>query len=206
MQTSIQCNSGITGTALLLFYEALNDGIGFRATLSGDAHGLVTREMEDPSIFSDSSEFRDHYWAVESFSKLPFDIGVDREAAALEKFHASEEQCAQSNSQLVEWETRPRLPRELRRARALVHSVIGEFHLDELWEGASFGPGATSQFPRARAQQPNKWAFGTHITESALPYFLAFRRFASGLDGGAQKAEIVAGNRVTTVPKNAKIS
>ena len=177
MKTSIQCNSGITGTALLLFHEALNDGVGFRAALSGDANGLVTREIEDPSIFSDSSEFRDHYWAVESFSKLPFDIGVDRRAAALEKFHASEEQCARSNSQLVEWETRARLPRELRRARALVLSVLGfEFNLDELWEGASFGPGATSQFSRARAQQPNKWAFGTHITESALPYFLAFRR------------------------------
>lgn len=205
-KTAIQCSSGITVTALLYFYEALNDSIGFRAGLSDAWMDVVSREVPVDHGITDSSEFRDAYWAAESFSKMPFPLeGVDRERSAYEKFFDADQKCAVANAALVEWETRHSLPRgSLRRAKDLVNRVLGECSLDELGASCSFGPGATTSLPRSKASQPNKWEFATHITESCLPYLQAFSRFNGGWCGPAELV-VVAGNKVTTVPKNAKI-
>lgn len=148
--------------------------------------------------------FRDAYWAAEAFSKLPFEIeGVDREAVAYQKFWEAEEKCRDANSRLFDWQSRPNLDvKRLERARQLIASVLGEFSWDRCEPFFSFGPGATTSLPRRKSQRANKWDFGTHITRKCLPLLLAFcRKHDIGYE---QKCEIVAGNKVTTVPKNAK--
>lgn len=149
--------------------------------------------------------FRDAYWAAESFSKLPFEVeGVDRVQVAYQKFWEAEEKCQVANSRLVDWRNRLNLPyRRLERARQLIASVLGEFSWDRCEPFFSFGPGATTSLPRRKAQRSNKWEFGTHITRHCLPLLLAFcRKYDSS--SMTQKAVVVAGNKVTTVPKNAK--
>lgn len=205
-KTAISCSSVTTVTALLYFYEALNDGPRFRAGLNERWMEVVSGELPSDHGITDSSEFRDAYWSVEAFSKMPFDLeGVDRERLAYEKFFDADSKCATANAALVEWESRHALPRgSLRRARTLVERVLGRFDFDEFGGSCSFGPGATTSLSRSKASQPNKWALATHITESCLPYLEAFRRYNAGWDGPSE-LEVVVGNKVTTVPKNAKI-
>jgi hypothetical protein len=186
-----------------LYFEALNDGVGFRANLSDDYRTLVDRKVE---MLDDVDEFRDHYWSTESFSKMPFDIGVDREAAAYQKFWEAEEHCRLFNSKLVGWDTRPSVDYQLMaRARRIVSRILGDFSFDEMSNECSFGPGATTSMPRRLASQQQKWEFGAHITARALPYYLAFRRLNASWRGGDRQLLIVAGNKVTTVPKSAKV-
>ncbi len=185
-----------------LFFEAVNDGIGFRANLSDDFSTLVSREA---NVLEDVEEFRDHYWSTEAFSKMPFDIGVDREATAFQKFWDAEEHCRLYNSRLVGWDSRPSVDYQLMaRARRIVSGILGDFSLDEMANECSFGPGATTSLSRRRASLQQKWELGTHITAKALPYYLAFRRFNAAWAGGDRQLVITAGNKVTTVPKSAK--
>lgn len=187
-----------------LFFEALNDGPGFRASLSNDYTTLVSREA---TILDDVGEFRDHYWSSEAYSKTPFDIGVDRENAAYEKFFVAEGHCREANASLVGWDTRPSVDfRLMARARRIVSQVLGEFSLNEMADECSFGPGATTSLPRHKARQQEKWQLASHITRDALPYYDAFARFNSGWRSkDVSELEIVIGNKVTTVPKSAKV-
>lgn len=184
----------------------------FLSSLSSPLEGAARRRDPLPLIsaevdFSETctSSFRDSYWAAEAFSKLPFEIqGVNREEVAYQKFWEAEEKCQVANSRLVDWRSRPSLPvRELEKARQLIASVLGEFSWDRCEPFFSFGPGATTSLPRRQAQRSNKWEFGTHITQKCLPLLLAFCRKHDS-SSVTQKAIVVAGNKVTTVPKNAK--
>lgn len=172
--------------------------------LKGEYERLVSLEL--PNVDRDSSEFRDDYWAAELASKYPFSIpGVNREVVAVTKFTAAEEQCRLSNERLVGWDSRASLPfKELARARRLVASVLGRFSWDKALAHCAFGPGATTSLSRRQASQQQKWELATHITEGALPLFLAFREYNSGWHEGKRDITLVPGNMITTVPKNAK--
>lgn len=155
----------------------------------------------------DVTEFRDRYWAAESFSKLPFDLpGINRAERALELFRAAEVQCGRANARLCDVHGRPGVNHQAwSRARSLCHSILGSFSWDVAVEHCSFGPGATTSLRRSSADRPNKWEFGAHITRQCLPLLQAFSSFVPGwAEQGGRKVTIVAGNKVTTVPKNAK--
>lgn len=180
-----------------------------RSPLLGPA--LTSRHSELISApFPDTSlpvaVFRDEYWASESWSKFPhFDLGIDREAAALKKFFEAEVQCRSSNARLTGWDSRCSMNREwFSRARRLVAEVLGRFNPDEILRHCSFGPGATTSMPRRLATQQQKWGLAAHITKECLPWYLAFRRYNDGWHIGDREITIVEGNLVTTVPKNAK--
>jgi hypothetical protein len=175
-----------------------------------------------------TSTFRDSYWAAEAFSKLPWELdGVDRDEVAYQKFWEAEEKCRDANSRLVDWQNRPHLDvMRLKHARQLIAAVLGDFSWDHCEPFFSFGPGASTSLPRRKAQRSNKWEFGAHITRQCLPLLITFcRKTCRRGDLGKipcwdfllpaerelletyrydQKCLIVSGNRVTTVPKNAK--
>ncbi len=174
------------------------------AAVREDYGTLVNAPM--PLVDQDSSTFRDEYWAAEAWSKYPFVLpGVNRETTAFEKFFEAEEQCRVANSRLVGWDSRCSLDiKKLSRARRLVAGILGRFDRDLCLQYCSFGPGATTSMPRRLASQQQKWGFASHVTEQALPWYLAFRMFHNGWHGPHINHDVVAGNRVTTVPKNAK--
>ena len=185
------------------FLDALGDPISSVAT--EDLAALVSRPMPEPS--DDVTSFRDAYWAAEAFSKTPFSIeGVDRKARALEKFIQCEQVCHAANAAWVGWESRPWLHQGIiSHARHLLQKVLGVFSWDEALGHMSFGPGASTSLPRRKARHSNKWGLSSHITERCLPLYLAFNRLNNGWSIGDRELRIVAGNKVTTVPKNAKI-
>lgn len=201
MQTPTQMCSTTT-LAIHLFHASL--GIDFpRHPSREDLLSLVHREMEWVAGL-DAKEARDSYWLAESWSKTPFDIGIDRIAAARETFYRAESQCAEANIRLCDGLNRPAVPFDpLKRARALIKSVLGPFSWDHALRHCSFGPGATFSLSRRKASHPNKWA-SSDVTARCLPLCLAFQQFNNGWSGTAPKFRVVAGNRVTTVPKNAK--
>lgn len=170
-----------------------------------DLRTLVSLPLPDPDQFENPESFRADYWRAEMWSKYPFDIeGIDRREQALRLFSEYEVRCALNNARLADIFSRPIPPRYwtiLRDARRLLATLFDGFSVDEIAEHCGWGPGATTSLPRARATPQNKWVLCSHITEDALPYFYAFSDWC---DRVFPKPTIVAGNRVVTVPKNAK--
>lgn len=191
-----------TTTAIHLFHACLGEDYPLHPTQELQK-ALTHREM-DWSRVSDSIEARNQYWLAESWSKIPLEIGIDRKAAARETFLRAEEQCCEANQRLVDGLNRPSVPYDaIVTAQRLIKAVLGDFSWDTALKFCSFGPGATFALPRRRANHSNKWQ-SSDVTARCLPLCLAFQRYNPGWLMHAPKWEIVAGNRVTTVPKNAK--
>lgn len=188
-----------------LLATALEDSYTLQAKLRNDQ----APDLRPSSVlpFQDLSwdEAQLAYLREEWASKYPFVVsGIDREQVALQKFLESETICRQSNEKLTGWDTRPSIDfRVFARARRLIGELLGPVNLDEIVRLGGFGPGASTSLRRSRASQQNKWVRSSHITEKALPWFTAFRRWA-GVSDVPSSVEVVAGNRVTTVPKNSK--
>lgn len=165
------------------------------------SHSLdVCREF----AFSSTSpeEFASWYLRAESFSKF-LDDGdpVPRANAAIEKFRIAEQECHAINERLVDpWSRASLHQASWRRARALVHSILGRFPWEAYPWMCSFGPGASTEWRSRAGFHQTKWEKSTHITEGALPHLDAFMKW-SDVPGLCREAWIVPGNKVFTVPK-----
>lgn len=172
--------------------------------LPSDVKELVTLPCPDPVTFCDPESFREAYWRAEMWSKFPFNTGVDREAVAKAKFREYESRCAETNGRLYDLWSRPipeRVRSVLREAQASLEFLFRGFSLDEVIQHVTWSPGASTSMPRARATPQNKWVLASHITEAALPYFYAWCAWSGWV---FSVPTVVPGNKVTTVPKNAK--
>lgn len=167
--------------------------------------GAVTKSLVSRSASTDlpsHHEFRKEYWMAECLSKFPFSIeGVDRSAEALSTFFAGERRCEHANSRMGYYPN-PYCTVSLivRRARRKLKWLLSGISRDEVMQRAHWGPGASTSLPRSRSLPQIKWEFAAHVTENCLPWAEAFRLW-SGRDLPIQ---VVSGNLVTTVPKNAK--
>lgn len=199
MQIPSLCST--TTLAIHLYHACL--GLDFpRHPTREDIQSLVHREMEWGRT-SDVNEVRDHYWLTESWSKIPLDIGIDRVAAARETFMRAEELCAQANERLCDGLNKPAVPYDaIKYAKDLIRQILGPFDWNSALRHCSFGPGATFSLPRRKADHSNKWN-ANDVTARCLPLCIALQRYHSGWSP-APAFKVVPGNRVTTVPKNAK--
>lgn len=190
------CQFDVTLLALSTWQEI--HGVSYTAA------ELVNQTMPDPGAFSSAESFRSAYWQAEVWSKFPFEIGIDRTKVAYTSFFEAEERCAVTNGALVDVFSRPipeRYRNWLRTAASLMEHLFSGFVLDEVLPHCKWGPGASTSMRRTNASPSNKWAVAAHITERALPYKLAFEQWSGRVFA---PPEFVAGNKVTTVPKNAK--
>ena len=172
-------------------------GLGHTHT---DWSSTVSREI-DPSLYQSAPDFVRDYWSVESFSKMPVDIGINREKVALSRFHEADGDCRLANSRLTDFFARAWPSaihrRQVATARRLLHRLLSGITLDELVDSSRWGPGASTGLSRRKSLAQHKWAFSSHISYSAVPYYLALRKWSSQ---PLQAATIVEGNRVTLVP------
>lgn len=155
----------------------------------------------DATLFHSYREFLPAYWAVESFSKMPFDVGIDRKREALRSFIESEDFCKAETPRIFALD---RTDSELvRKVRARLRWLLGDITPAEVMQRARWSSGATSSLKAAFANPQNKWGLATHTTNGTLFWMSAWNakfqdgRFWSNL-------ELVTSNRVMTVPKNAK--
>jgi hypothetical protein len=192
----------VTDLVLFEVAEELDDADFMSAILTSS----VSKSLVDRSAWMHEDmrveDFRVNYWRAECLSKYPFDIpGIDRAAVALDGFHAAEQRCEQANLRLGFYPNPYcATSKVVRKARAKLKWLLSGISRDEVMHAAHWGPGASTSLPRKYSSPQNKWEFGAHVTSSALPWLLAFGKWS----GQSFKGQIVCGNNVVTVPKNAK--
>lgn len=203
----------------------------FSDLFSGRHADLVARGIS-PLDYSNSWAFKVDYLAVELMSKFPYlDLKIDRKRVALDKFMEAEQQCLHSNQRLSQPRTGSLLTAlscdsVLWTARMKISSLLGDFSWDECEPFFGFGPGATTALKRNRGDAYHKYrAAKPHVTKGcAVLAYTAIRRVPlwfstlASLRGESSESlleksvdhqidelfEIVPGNSITTVPKNAK--
>jgi len=200
--------------------------------LNRDYLSVVSARV-DPSTFTDAGEFADAYLACEMMSKFPsWDIGIDRASVAFSKFIECEQMCAVTNRSLVERRSyvngvlSPYTPESiLSVAREKIRRLLGPFSWDHAERYFGFGPGATTSLKSRHGDAYFKYKAKPCTTRSnaVLAYSCISRipqwfSHCVSLTGKSPEEvlsmemsarisllmEITEGNRVITVPKNAK--
>lgn len=190
------------------------------ALSSGDYETLVSARV-DPHGYTDAETFSQDYLAAEAFSKYPdWNTGVDREAVAIAKFLESESVCLETNRRL----RRP-LPPDLQSpvgvasvlftARRKIEALLGDFCWSQAERFFDFGPGACFALPRRKSHAFYKFSGIPETTRECAVAADALIKSVPGWtfhlacltesqSGNDSLVNIVPGNRITTVPKNAK--
>lgn len=179
------------------------------ASLSQGPNALVSTSV-DPKGYASAEDFRRDYLATEMFSKYPkWDLGIDRQKVALEKFKESEDQCRITN-------TRFRSPRAwpygtaavVHTACRKIQELLGPFNWNEAVLGFDFGPGSTTRLPRKRSDRYYKFSGIPEVSHNCLPLADAalsyFKLWGQSVKGLGKPLVVCQGNKVVTVPKNAK--
>lgn len=185
----------------------------------GEHKQLVDLDI-DPARYSERNQFFSDYVATELLSKADFlSIDVDRKDVAIKKFLVAEEVCRETNKNLEFWATRgypPRVGAALMGMRWKIAQILGSFRPDEFIQSSDWGPGATVTLPRNLASRYNKYGPRPSVTQSCCnfisPWFAsAYPCWASAanlnylsIETRCLDTQVVTGNKVTTVPKNAK--
>lgn len=202
-------------------YEALDCDLSKTALdllRSRRYHELVSLKV-DPSTYRDASVFRDDYLVAELMSKFPsWNLGIDRQKVAIASFEAAERSCLETNLRLSRSygtaSTTVSFASYLYTARRKIARVLGPFSWDSAEQLFGFGPGATFDLKRKYGDAYYKFGRVPEVTKgcAALAY-TALRRVPAwfnhvaslaGGQGPLDVLKVVKGNRVTTVPKNAK--
>lgn len=172
--------------------------------------GINPIDYNDPEVF-----FRS-YQATRLLSKAKWlPTTIDTRAVAVRKFREAEEQCRLTNSiwrkyRRMELKFLPDFERVLHSARRKIGLVLGA-NLYKWTELCDFGPGADGSTARGMTSAYNKLSSPGGITRGAYPYlevFSSITRLGHCFVGNTATRElsvdIVRGNKVTFVSKNAK--
>lgn len=191
---------------------------GFRLPVASDL-GHLFLEGDDDTILSNLavySRFDDgadpEQWCATQFlSKFDsFDVGLDKRAVALEKFAGSEKKCKRINYSIhTLLRSDPKLGDVFYIASGKIAAVLGQFDWDTAFRYMALGPGASNGLARRHASPSGKldWLKPT-VTEGSYDLATCFLQCAPGWEwhlrtrGGC--LEVVPGNRIVTVPKNAQ--
>lgn len=197
--------------------------------LDGGDWETVLGSRTDPRNYGDPDTFRADYLAVNLLSKFPVKGYVSddrRRELAIEKFLLSEEDCALvgqrlSRSHSVRFSTGLTAASYLHAMRRNIcgdgrgHGIIPDFTWDDAEAYFGFGPGATTRLSRRTGDPyfkfqgiPETTANCEALSELVLRRTPVWRRILN--DCGqfslvSSPFRVVQGNRITTVPKSAKI-
>lgn len=190
---------------------------GLNTPLAASVVGLSDVQLNalsiSPSDYSDVQSFYEDWLAVNLMSKYPkLNLGIDTKAVAFEKFKEAETACAETNLRLFLPSPQWGVEAVISTARRKISRLLGSFSWDSCEPFFGFSGGASTRFKRRDAQPQNKFSFSTrpHVTKACYPLLDAFLRFNEHGPYGQYVRElgsvttIVAGNKLATVPKNAK--
>jgi hypothetical protein len=173
---------------------------------TGDYSRVVSASI-DPSTYSNADTFGRDYLCVEMMSKYPeWDLGIDRAHVALGKFSEAERLCKDTNRRLLSSLGRstigiPAHPLLLAAMRK-IERLLGRFSWPEVFQYSYWGRGATTRLARANRDVYYKFRGIPHVTHDL---FSVARAMVASVPGwNPSHLECVHGNKVTTVPKNAK--
>lgn len=182
-----------------------------------DIAGIISVSINPVDYVDAQRYFRDSQ-ALALFQKRSDLVipGVDRKAAALDKWWLSERECYKSNERLGRFSDplslapdEEGIARFFRAVRKTMLSWIGPTPptLDSINRFARFGPGSTFSDRGRLTTVPDKMSSIPTLTASASWYLLPFLETKWGRvnQERGRGCDHVRGNRYLTVPKNAKI-
>lgn len=174
----------------------------------------------DISSYEDPREFHRDYIALNLLSKWQhFDLQVDREQAAYDDFLKSEQICSEANVRIASFDRtlhslQDRLPSIINAARVKIEALLGDFSWDSCLRYMDFGPGASIGIRRTKGDSYYKFGHLRPTTTGANAVLAgcvvktspAWETWLTQNSGREifDCFEIVEGDRITTVPKNAK--
>lgn len=187
---------------------------------AGDYHSLLERKLDIRGGLL-PVDFAVEYQALSLFKKFPFEGYVgkdDRVRTALSKFKDSEDRCSWVGSHLRRADQVTfngfSGASVLHTARRKISALLGDFDLDSCLPYMAFGPGASTGHKRSCGDPYYKFRDLPEVTPFCEPLVLAAicsapiwreaLEVAAGGPIGLGVLPKVAGNRITTVPKDAK--
>jgi len=186
-----------------------------------DFLGLVSCTV-DPMGYDCAAKFAGDYLVAELFSKFPsWELGIARDKVALSKFADSERICLETNRRLRraydEWDFKTSLSPAavIFTAASKIRWLLGDFDWSHAERFFGFGPGATFALGRKHRDPYYKFSgipettrecavAGDALIKSIPGWEYHLRTVLSSDTRNDSLINIVAGNRITTVPKNAK--
>ena len=207
-------------------FESINTPVSLKCEIL-----LRYGQMEDllrlaisPHEYNCPFKFRDDYQAVSFLKKVPFEVpGIDRKAAARQKFDEAEKACLSTNERIRNFISQPSkassvVLRGFSLAARKIDEVLGSFSSREWLFSCRFGPGSfnhpeqrglTSAYDKLQVSPSVTHDFadlGAILVQSSPPWARSVTD--SEDDGfwpfvGVRDLHLVPGNRVTFVPKTA---
>lgn len=199
-------------TAVSDFYVSLNTPVSLSCWIlfqNGEFDQLVEKNV-DPSDYIDGSSFRDDFAAVSFLRKSEvLKTSFDRKANALKVFSEGETRCAginrffsslQSSCGKIHPDDWFVINSQIRK----IDRILGEFDIDTMLTDCRWGPGSTLSLSREGVSASHKFDFECDITPDAYRLFGEVMKRAFPLWGNLWTPNFKEGNKVVTVPKNAK--
>lgn len=164
----------------------------------------------DPNEYGCAYAFSDDYLISSFLTRFPdFDLGIDKEAAAFRKWQSAEESCGHVNDFLrSEWAGESPYPLRVSlafaRARQKIRQILGKVDYDFIRVACRFGPGIDLSTSGAQHATYNKFETSGSATPWVLPVYSEI--FSEDFrEDYLHEAQLLSGNKLAFVPKNAKI-
>ncbi len=193
------------------FYIALDTPVSLSCYLlykAGEYDQLVSKEVH-PSQYNDGIAFRDDFAAVSFLRKHEtLKTTFSRKEAALQTFADGELACKTTNHRIksyLQGGKQTALSEEhLHGAIRKIEKILGPFCIDSVLEKSGWGPGTTLLVKGDDTSGARKFDVDCDFTEDAYALFgnvmvMAYPKWENLLT-----PKFVVGNKISTVPKNAK--
>lgn len=196
-----------------LYFEGLGTpvSLGLKLRLDNGLWEEISDMSPDPRTYTDPVAFGLDHAACGFLKKLKqLPTGIDKKAAAVEKWWQGERDCYRSNLRLAchlplnKGARNEAVHSYLMDARKVIRGWIGN-KPPELLAGR-FGPGATFSDRGGDSTVPDKMSADPSMTSDAVWYLPQWygTQWGAAVAQRQGKVSVVRGNRFTTVPKNAR--
>jgi hypothetical protein len=169
---------------------------------------LVNKDV-NPDSYLDATSFADDFAAISFLRKnSSLKTGINLKGIALQNFWRCEEQCKESNQEIrlfglglkkltVDEYTLSRIQRK-------IQMILGDFDIDYVLDHCRWGPGSTLSVTGSETSQALKFDIDCDITRDAYDLFSTTIAAAFPQWKSIETPKFVVGNKIITVPKNAK--
>lgn len=214
--TKYRVKPKLTSSAIRDYLESLDcpRALAVWLLFENNEHAQLVEMDFDPAAYNDLRSFRDAYMATMALSKyedLSLDLDLDQVAFA--KFRETETRCRLVNNRFRHLSSDPNYQGRivwLHHAVAReIDKILGDFSYEEMLEFPDWGPGASTQIKRRDASPAKKFQSETGITRDLYTFIPectieeSFPLWFVQLKESGYPA-YSPGNKVITVPKNAK--
>lgn len=192
------------------FYIALGTPVAlscYMLFVAGEYDQLVLKEL-NPFDYVEGTRFRDDFAAVSLLRKsASVKTSFNKRAEALLGFTTAEENCKDANIRIKTGAFSGLTPEDfsvIQLQRRKIASILADINIDEVLDNCNWGPGSTLSLRGSDVSGSRKFHTERDITRDAYDLFGDVFSKAYPLWDGFKEVRFQTGNKIVTVPKNAK--